>query len=61
MQNAFQNGFNNNYKKVVIVGSDLYDLKPKHINEAFNALDKNDAVIGPAEDGGYYLLGMKNS
>lgn len=59
MQNAFQNGFNENYEKIVIVGSDLYDLHPKHIEKAFDALDKNDAVIGPAEDGGYYLLGMK--
>ena len=59
MQNAFQNGFNKHYKKIIIVGSDIYDLKPKHINEAFRVLDKNDVVIGPAEDGGYYLLGMK--
>lgn len=59
MLNAFKNGFDNNYDKIIIVGSDLYDLAPKHINEAFKALDQNDAVIGPAEDGGYYLLGMK--
>ncbi|MDO6595391.1 TIGR04282 family arsenosugar biosynthesis glycosyltransferase [Oceanihabitans sp. 2_MG-2023] len=59
MQNAFKAGFAAGYKKIVIVGSDLFDLQPKHLNEAFKALDKNDAVIGPAEDGGYYLLGMK--
>ena len=59
MQNAFENGFNKCYQKIVIVGSDLHDLQPKHINQAFEALDKNDVVIGPAEDGGYYLLGMK--
>ncbi len=41
------------------MGTDLYDLKPSHINAAFSALDTNDAVIGPAEDGGYYLLGLK--
>ncbi|MBA6156153.1 TIGR04282 family arsenosugar biosynthesis glycosyltransferase [Tenacibaculum sp. S7007] len=60
MQNAFQNSFNAGYDKVMIIGSDLYDLTPNHINEAFNKLDNNDVVIGPAEDGGYYLLGMKN-
>ena len=59
MQNAFQNGFNNNYQKIVIVGSDLFHLQPQHIEDAFKALDSNDVVIGPAEDGGYYLLGMK--
>ncbi|WGD33563.1 TIGR04282 family arsenosugar biosynthesis glycosyltransferase [Olleya sp. YS] len=60
MQNAFEEGFNKGYKNIVIVGSDLYDLKSKHITDAFSALKDNDVVIGPAEDGGYYLLGMKN-
>lgn len=59
MLHAFENAFKANYLKVIIVGSDLYDLKPAHINEAIFALDTNDAVIGPAEDGGYYLLGLK--
>ena len=59
MQHAFENGFKNNYKKVVVIGSDLYDLEPSHILEAFNKLDKNEVVIGPALDGGYYLLGLK--
>lgn len=59
MQKAFENGFNSLYEKIIIVGSDLFDLEPRHIDEAFKALNKNDVVIGPAEDGGYYLLGMK--
>ena len=59
MLNAFKDAFSSGYKKVVIVGSDLFDLKPKHIDEAFQKLENNDIVIGPAEDGGYYLLGMK--
>ncbi|KAB1158909.1 glycosyltransferase [Tenacibaculum aiptasiae] len=59
MKNAFQEAFNKNYEKVLIIGSDLYNLKPNHINEAFEKLNSNDVVIGPAEDGGYYLLGMK--
>ncbi len=59
MQNAFQDSFNKGYEKVMIVGSDLYDLTPNHINEAFSKLEMNDVIIGPAEDGGYYLLGMK--
>lgn len=59
MANAFKNSFKNEYQKIIIVGSDLYDLKTEHINQAFEALKNNDVVLGPAEDGGYYLLGMK--
>ncbi|MGY0407029.1 MAG: TIGR04282 family arsenosugar biosynthesis glycosyltransferase [Polaribacter sp.] len=60
MLNAFKNGFNSGYKKVMIIGSDLYDLSSKNIEKAFLKLDTNDVVIGPAEDGGYYLLGMNS-
>lgn len=59
MNNAFQFGFNEKYSKVIIVGSDLPDLNKYHINKAFEQLDNYDMVIGPAKDGGYYLLGMK--
>ncbi|MFD2822930.1 TIGR04282 family arsenosugar biosynthesis glycosyltransferase [Lacinutrix iliipiscaria] len=59
MSNAFLNAFQNNYEKVMIIGSDLFDLKQKHVTEAFQSLNKRDVVIGPAKDGGYYLLGMK--
>ena len=59
MQNAFKTSFDHGYDKAVIIGSDLYDLKPNHIEEAYDLLDKNDVVIGPASDGGYYLLGLK--
>ena len=59
MSNAFQFVFNLGYEKAVIIGSDLFDLEPDHINEAFQKLHNHDIVIGPAEDGGYYLLGMK--
>jgi rSAM/selenodomain-associated transferase 1 len=58
MFDAFKNSFRNGYKKVVIIGCDIIDLKAKHISQAFDALDNNDVVMGPAEDGGYYLLGM---
>ena len=45
--------------KAVIVGSDIAQIKPEIIQDAFIALDDHDYVIGPALDGGYYLLGMK--
>ncbi|MEO1255083.1 MAG: TIGR04282 family arsenosugar biosynthesis glycosyltransferase, partial [Bacteroidota bacterium] len=57
MTNAFDEAFDS-YKKVVIIGSDCYDLSSKHIKAAFEMLEENDVVVGPAKDGGYYLLGM---
>lgn len=59
MMNAFNYLFEKNYEKVVIIGSDCPLLTAEIIEEAFNKLDETDIVIGPAEDGGYYLLGMK--
>ena len=59
MYNAFYQLFESGYKKVVIIGSDLLDLNESIINQAIEKLDRHDVVIGPAEDGGYYLLGMK--
>ena len=60
MLHAFKNGFKAGYEKVMIIGSDLYDLTAETIENAFIALEKNEVVIGPAEDGGYYLLGMNS-
>lgn len=59
MNNAFEILFKDGYEKVVIIGSDLLDLNEIIIENAFTALESNDITIGPAEDGGYYLLGMK--
>ncbi|MCX2718135.1 TIGR04282 family arsenosugar biosynthesis glycosyltransferase [Poritiphilus sp. M415] len=59
MLNAFQWGFEQGYQKILIIGSDLYDLSSEDLKTAFKALEKNEFVIGPASDGGYYLLGMK--
>ena len=61
MEYAFQSAFENNYEKVLLIGSDLYDLEPSHINEAFEKLKNKDVVIGPALDGGYYLVGLKKN
>ncbi|HET7361047.1 MAG TPA: DUF2064 domain-containing protein, partial [Salinimicrobium sp.] len=47
------------YQSIIIIGSDLYDLSPQELESAFLLMEKNEYVIGPAEDGGYYLLGMK--
>ncbi|MEM8763692.1 MAG: TIGR04282 family arsenosugar biosynthesis glycosyltransferase [Bacteroidota bacterium] len=58
MQNAFAEGFAKGYKHILIIGSDMYDLSTRDLEGAFNALEKNEVVLGPAEDGGYYLLGL---
>lgn len=47
-------------KKAIIIGSDCAELTKEILENAFEALEKNDFVIGPAEDGGYYLLGMNH-
>lgn len=54
---AFENVFEEN-GKVLIIGSDCYDLSATIIEKAFSSLNESDVVIGPANDGGYYLLGI---
>ncbi|MEM9141695.1 MAG: TIGR04282 family arsenosugar biosynthesis glycosyltransferase [Bacteroidota bacterium] len=60
MAHAFLDGFQKGFQKIVIIGSDMYDLSQTDLEEAFLCLEENDFVIGPAEDGGYYLLGMRH-
>lgn len=45
--------------RVIVIGSDCYDLSAETIEHAFKELENVDLVIGPANDGGYYLLGTK--
>ena len=44
---------------VVLVGSDIPDLRRRHISDAFAALEDDDVVLGPAQDGGFWLVGMR--
>lgn len=59
MENAFSEIFGMGYEQAVIIGSDMFDLSQKDLATAFEALQTSPIVIGPATDGGYYLLGMK--
>lgn len=61
MKNAFIQSFSEGLEKVLLIGSDIPDLTGAVVNEAFESLDNHDAVIGPASDGGYYLIGFKKS
>jgi len=58
MDRAIGEAFGQRYEKVVIIGSDCYDLTSEIVEDAFKLLDDHNVVIGPAFDGGYYLLGM---
>lgn len=58
MKEAFSQAFEGGSERVVIIGSDCAELDGALIKEAFEKLQTNDVVIGPAQDGGYYLLGM---
>jgi rSAM/selenodomain-associated transferase 1 len=58
MANAFQAGFASGFERIIVIGSDMYDLKKNDLEKAFAILKNKDFVLGPAEDGGYYLLGM---
>lgn len=60
MKNAFDEAFKNGFESVIIIGSDLYDIKTSDLETAFEMLKEKDFVIGPAADGGYYLLGMSH-
>ena len=60
MQNAFDLVLNEPLiERAVIIGSDCPQISPQFITKAFVALETHEVVIGPAQDGGYYLLGMK--
>ena len=61
MKTAFDEAFDEGYNKVIIIGSDVYSLSELIIQQAFHELNYHDVVIGPALDGGYYLLGLKMS
>ena len=59
MKNAFDVAFSRGYAKALLIGSDLPDLTSSVILDAFNHLTQKDTVIGPCEDGGYYLIGFR--
>jgi len=61
MENAFADSFSGGAAKVVLIGSDIPDLTTAVIDESFSCLEQDDAVIGPASDGGYYLIGFRKN
>ena len=59
MRNAFVAHLESGMEKVVLIGTDCPSLEGIHLVQAFEALEHSDLVLGPARDGGYYLIGMK--
>ena len=59
MENAFRKCFLMGYREVVVIGSDTPWMGAQRLRQAFAELKSNGVVIGPAEDGGYYLLGLR--
>ena len=58
LYNSVAEAFTENKKKVVVIGTDCPGLTLNHVKKAFRLLDRSDLVIGPAYDGGYYLIGL---
>lgn len=61
MRHAFADVFAGGVDQAVLIGSDLPDLDNRIIETSFEYLKQKDAVIGPAEDGGYYLIGLRKN
>ncbi|MGZ8939545.1 MAG: TIGR04282 family arsenosugar biosynthesis glycosyltransferase, partial [Limisphaerales bacterium] len=58
MARAFADSFREGSPATVIIGSDCPSLTPEILSGAFEALQRNPVVFGPATDGGYYLIGL---
>lgn len=58
IKNAFSWAFESGFKNVCVIGTDCYGLTSEIVDKAFEFLDDGEAIIGPAKDGGYYLIGM---
>ncbi len=59
INSAVEAAFSDGAKRVVVLGTDCPGLDASHLSRAFDQLTHRDVVIGPATDGGYYLLGMR--
>jgi len=58
LRRAFAHAFAQGSPQVVVIGADCPGLGPVHFAQAFKALESQDLVLGPAMDGGYYLVGL---
>lgn len=61
LYNALEYAFYLGAQNAIVIGTDCSELSPEIIHEAYSQLENHDCVVGPAKDGGYYLIGMKAS
>ncbi|MEM7591127.1 MAG: TIGR04282 family arsenosugar biosynthesis glycosyltransferase [Cyanobacteria bacterium P01_A01_bin.83] len=61
MRSAFERAFELGNQRVVIIGIDCPDIDQAILNQAFDSLQNQDLVLGVASDGGYYLIGLKQT
>lgn len=59
MKQAFKTAYKQGYTNCILTGSDLPGLAASTIKEGFESLEKSPSCIGPATDGGYYLIGFQ--
>jgi rSAM/selenodomain-associated transferase 1 len=59
MQRAFNETFSRGYKKALLIGTDIPMITGEIILRAYEMLENYDCVLGPSEDGGYYLIGFR--
>lgn len=61
LTNAIESAFQEGCKRLLVIGSDCPGIRPKHLASAIDLLADRDVIVGPAIDGGYYLIGMKEA
>ncbi|MGD1906975.1 MAG: TIGR04282 family arsenosugar biosynthesis glycosyltransferase [Leptolyngbyaceae cyanobacterium] len=61
LHHAFSQGFQADAERIVVIGSDCPAISAHHLEQAFHQLKSHDLVLGPAQDGGYYLVGLSRS
>ena len=58
LSHAFNRKWNEGFRKIVFIGTDSPALRIEDLHSAFEALETSEVVLGPATDGGYYLIGF---
>lgn len=58
MRTVLFESFDRGFRQVILVGTDIPQMTPAHLEAAFHALNRHDLVLGPSKDGGYWLVGL---
>jgi rSAM/selenodomain-associated transferase 1 len=61
VRDSFETLFARGYRQVLLIGTDIPTLPLDHLKQALSLLENHDLVLGPALDGGYYLIGLKRT